>query len=297
MGFLQLDDSDPIPTVTRYADEGTSAPFMARLFSGVFRMRDFWVNSVDDASEWPARRDAFDDAYLPVVEALRSARRAAGEVIRLQARHHDALARGEGARFEGGTLHIDDSIDDALQDRFKAFLNQGVVALKGLQNPLRVVGQEIGFFYQKEQRFAAGVAGLADAGLADLAAYLRAVRATWSERFIRLRDEFEHEGRTLARYRYRLRDGQRLEVVAPLVDGLAVSAYADHTVNRLCLFVEEMLTDAMAREFQAPVVIIEIPARERDPANVRRFQLYPALPGVTAWTLAYHETADFTPVL
>jgi hypothetical protein len=283
----------PIPVIVKLSNEGTSSPFTARLLFGVLNLRDHAVNSLEDRVQADYLRDAFDEQYSPVLQALTAARQAASELVQLVRGHAERVGTGEIVRFDGEALHIDESIDGTVRGRLVSLLNQGVVALKGLQRPLRLLGLDIGCLFQKEAKFADGVATLRAAGLDEVATYLEQVRSRWSEEFINLRIGFEHEGQTLSKFRYgRLPTGQ-VVVVAPEVHGVPVTEYARLTVNRLAVFIEEMLTYAFQRMFRAPMVVIEIPPAQRDPANVQRFTLYPAFPNVEAWTLSYHETTDF----
>ena len=84
----------------------------------------------------------------------------------------------------------------------EAFINTAARAIKkGMQDVAAVLGVNIGFLFQKQAAFEAGVATLqaSDHALAD---YLRQARAVWSELLQDARNAVEHEGWTLPAVRY-----------------------------------------------------------------------------------------------
>ena len=55
--------------VTKVSDEGSSSPFIARVFFGLLKFRDdLYLLAIND-SERPRARDHFDQQFKPMLEA------------------------------------------------------------------------------------------------------------------------------------------------------------------------------------------------------------------------------------
>lgn len=92
------------------------------------------------------------------------------------AEHVRKVTSGEVARLKGTTIHIGESIDQELGKQAEGFLNATVRALKqGMQKLAAELHVQIGFLFQKQVAFDAGLAVLETTDPA-LAAYLRQVR-------------------------------------------------------------------------------------------------------------------------
>jgi hypothetical protein len=85
------------------------------------------------------------------------------------------------ARVERNAIHVDESVDRELGQEAEAFINAAARAIKkGMQDVAAVLGVNIGFLFQKQAAFDAGVAAL-QASDPALAEYLRQARTVWSE--------------------------------------------------------------------------------------------------------------------
>lgn len=282
--------------VTKVSDEGSSSPFVARIFFGLLNFRDdLYLLTLSDHDR-PKARDHFDRRFKPMREAAQAARDAAAEIQRFVSRHQDAIRSGEAVRFRPNQYDILKTIDIPLSQAVDKLIDQGVVAIKtGLQTILRdPLGLDIGFLFQKDPKFQAGAAQLEAAGEAQLATYLRQVRESWLSPFLQLRVDHEHHGWSLGAVQYQRASESTVAVTMPLVLGLPVQEFARLTANRLLLLIENTMVYAMQRRCRYPIFVVEIPREGRDPLNPQRFRLAPrGLDPSPAWTITYKDDLDF----
>jgi hypothetical protein len=268
--------------IQKAADEGSESPFMARMMIGVFRLRDAVYKAPDD-------RTAFDTKYGVATAALFTARSAAQVVEKVWTEHACKVASGEVARLEGRIVRVDESIEQELRKQVETFLNASVRAVKqGMHDLGRTLGVEIGFLFQKQSLFDAGVAAL-DASDAPLAAYLRATRAAWSETLVQRRNAIEHTGWVLPQPMYRAANGGVI-VVEPEIDGRRATEYVASMLDRVTCFGEEFTTHCLQRLLPQDVTVTEIPRAARVEVMPERFSLTLAVGGLAPWTIAYHMT-------
>src|ERR1039458_8455293 len=90
----------PAWIVSKVADEGSSSPFMARLFMTVTHLRDQAFFDKKD-------RDAFDKPYENALTALSDARTTAKEIRQLLENHRAGVSSGVAARLVGRAIHVD----------------------------------------------------------------------------------------------------------------------------------------------------------------------------------------------
>jgi hypothetical protein len=266
--------------VKKFADEGSSSPFMARLLMGMLRLRDA---ALPDG----AQRDGFDKAYESVTTPLLDARARMTRIAALWERHAQRVQSGEIARLQGRAIHVDDNVDGDLGQEMDAFLSAATRALKtGMQAVAGELGTGIGFLFQKEAAFGAGVAVLETSDPA-LAAYLRETRAQWSETLVARRNAVEHENWRLPNVVYE-RDGGGVRAREPEVDGLPVTVFTRTIFDRLSCFAEEVTAHMLQRQLTEGITITELSVAEREEEAPERFRITVAVGGLTPWTIAYH---------
>ena len=265
--------------VKKIADEGSQSPFVARLMIGTMRLRDATISD-------PSVRDTFDKNYQFMMTSLFAARDAARALTRIWTAHSAKLASGEIVRIQGRSVHVDEDVDRELGQEADAFLNAATRTLKkGMQDVANVMGVNIGFLFQKQAAFEAGIAAL-EASDPALAAYLRQAR-TWSERLVNVRNAVEHEGWTLPHVAYTRTDGG-VTAVEPIIDGQPASAFAAFILDRLACFVEEVTAHCLERKMPDRVTLTEVPRRERDADVPARFRPTLSVGGMPPWSIAYH---------
>lgn len=108
--------------VKKFADEGSSSPFMARLLLSLFKLRDAALPEGDP-------RDRFDKAYQAVTAPLLDARVRVKNGA-LWEDHVRRVQAGEAARVRGHAIHVDENVDHELGQEADGFLNAAVRALK-----------------------------------------------------------------------------------------------------------------------------------------------------------------------
>lgn len=275
---------DPRPSwvVENRGNEGTSSPFIARLFMGICRLRDQAITE-------SKKRDAFDIAFEAILTGLETIRTAAADVVKIYKEHEQQVARGEKARVVGGIIHIEAPIDRELRKLTDEVISTaGRVMKDRMQAVLRASGLEIGFLYKQQDTFVNGIKNLRQKN-PQLAEYLSQTRTKWFQRMTDCRIALEHNTWMLPKVRYDA-VGNSIRVIEPQVDGQPVTEFVSHVADRLCCFTEDLIAHALQAQMPTGMSITEIPHAERKPEIVERFQ--PALVGGGAllWTIAYHDS-------
>jgi hypothetical protein len=266
--------------VSKMSDEGSSSPFMARLFMGVLTIRDRVFLERKD-------RESFDKPYENALTALSDARATAKEIDRLLKEHKQKVSTGEAARLVGKTIHVD-GIDKELRKNIADFATSAGRSLKtGMQALTKALNLDIGFLFKEHGQFEKGIVRLF-LSHPERADYLREARG-WTERLSLLRNRIEHEGWTLARAGYRENNG-KIEMLEPEIEGQTVSEFVRYTLDRLCCFVEEVTIYGLRTKMDPMISVAEIPRSERDPNAPERFRPALAVGGTPLWKLTYHAT-------
>lgn len=276
----------------KISDEGTSEPFIARLWIGVPELRDHALNSYWSGTDLEKHREEFDTKYEPVFTALRTCREAASEVVTLVSDHSAKVTSGAIVEFQPSAVSFRENIDLPLHQATTRLLVNGVIALKGLQEVTKIFNIDIGSLFQNKTKFEEGLTHLSTTGHPALERYLREARQTWTESFNQQRVDFEHAGWTLPAVKY-IRSGQTsFQVSEPTVCNLPVSEFARLSVRRLLSFVENNVVYVFKVSLSDPLIIVEIPPDERDSSIPRRFQLYLKGCGKPEWLPRYND-GDF----
>lgn len=266
----------------KYADEGTTSPFMARLLLGMMRLRDVVYTD-------PTTRDNFDKIFELVSSSLMNTRATTKEVVNLWEAHARKVASGEIVRIQGRTIHIDESVDKELRKQVESFLNSGVRTLKqGMQRLATELQVDIGFMFKKQGAFDDGIATIqsTDPLLAD---YLRQTRA-WSERLVQSRNDVEHNSWALPRVIY-TDTPTGITAAEPEISGQPVTRFVNLMLDRLCCFVEELTAHCLQTRMPAQITITEIPLAERLAEAPERFTLTLRAGGLPRWNIAYHASS------
>jgi len=277
---MKVRAEEPKWTVSKFADEGTSSPFMVRLFFGVLNLRDVVFGD-------KKKRDEFDKVYQFVVETLMNARTTSGEIIQTLTEHSHTVSSGKIARLKGHVIHIDENIDIKLRRQVADFLNSTVRVFKdGMQNLLAVLQLNIGFLYRKQGTFENEIATLSKTR-PELAAYLQETRK-WSERLISIRNEL-HEGWILPKMGYNEISGS-IQTVEPLISGQPVSEFVKYMLDRVCCFVEEVSTYGLQAQMPSGISITEVPVPDRKVDCPERFRVTFVNGGMPIWSIMYHDS-------
>jgi len=271
----------PSWTISKLTDEGTSSPFMARLFLGMMRLRD----AVYDRG---SSKDEFDKPYEVVLMTILNTRETHKQILDMLAKHKREVAEGKAARVRGHSIYVDEPIDKELRRNVDDFLGSAVRVLKeGMQKVGTALQLDIGFLFKKQAAFEAGIAKLHGIH-PKLAAYLRETRK-WSEPLVSSRNAVWHDGWLLPKIGYRELQGS-IQVTEPEVAGQRVSDFVAYMMDRVCCFVEEVTAYGLQNKVHTSVSVTEVSLRERKPDCAERFQLALAQGGTPPWSLSYHES-------
>ena len=277
--------------VKKLLDEGTSSPYVARLWLGVIELRVPAMARLASPEKREETQRRFDQLYKAVLEALLGIRAASREIGTIVSDHRRRVSEGKG-RVVRSHLEIDETVQPELSRLFGELLEKGYVALKGVQEPLRMLGYEIGFLFQKPDAFQGGLSKLRAANEGAFADYIARVRSEWSEAFLAMRGDYIHKHRVLPQFTYTVQPDGSIRAEEPQTLGLPVGLYAKRTANRVVLFVEEIMVYAIGRCLGSPFEIAEIPPGERDPACCKRFELGVEGSPRGAWQPIYVEVSD-----
>jgi hypothetical protein len=278
--------------VKKVSMQGTSEPWIARLWIGILELRDQALNSLWRGSDLEKHRSEFDLKYDPVLTALKVSLKASQTIEAFIADHSSKVASGAIVKFGINAVSFSENIDLSLHDATAKLLVNGVIALKGAQEITEMFGVNIGGLFQKQPQFERAMGELDTVGHSALAAYLRETRRVWSERFIQQRSELEHQGWTLPPVKYIQSGSTSVEIREPTICDLPVSEFAKLNTRRLFSFVENIVICAFKTSFSGPMTIVEIPPDKRDPNIPRRFRVYVKGHDKPEWFPKYND-GDF----
>jgi hypothetical protein len=283
--------------VIKERDEGSSSPFIARLFMTMLEFRDNLFLSDIEGDARVIMQDYFDRKFKPMFEAAEAVRDASHKINQLIEAHKKKIEDGTIVKITHEKIEINESIDKPLSQLIDQLLDQSIVATKtGLQQILTdLLRLDIGFFFQTEKQFEVGVSRLNDLGENLLSQYLTDVRNNWHKDIQELRVRHEHEGWSLSSIEYQTVEASRVEMVLPKIEGLDVNEFARKTSNRVLLFIENMMVYALQRvNGDAPIYVIEIPKECRDPKYARKFELGAmGLSTSPPWFIMYQDEFEF----
>ena len=266
--------------VQKFADEGASSPFMARLFIGVLKLGDTLPES---------EKKPFEAAYEPLITTLLEIRTTAKELVALYTDHAKKIGDRRIVQMQGQTVRIDENIDRPLRKKVDEFLTTATRSFKDkMQRVTNALGVNIGFLYQKPDRFERGVEALAQTD-ARLATYLREARR-WGNVLVDSRNDLEHEGWTLPRVGYVV-DGSNVSVAEPIFRDQPVTAFVNDMTDRLICFVEDVTVHCIQRRMPPGLSLTEIPRPQRAAEMPVRFQPTFANGGLPLWQITYHPAA------
>lgn len=162
---------EPPFQVKKVSDEGSSSPFMARIFISTLEFRDFLLSAQFSDQELFNARGEFDNKFRPMFEAAQATRDAAREVLSLVNTHKINIASKKIVKIYNNQYDILETIDTPLGQAIDKIIIQGTIAVKtGLQNLLsQFFGLNIGFMFTKTTSFKNGILKFRKAGENDFA--------------------------------------------------------------------------------------------------------------------------------
>lgn len=266
--------------VQKVQDEGTSSPFIARIFLGLLYLRNL-------ALEDKAARDEFDRLHEVMTSHLFNARDAAREIEAAWKGHRTKVATGECVRIDGRAIHITEHIDRALRKEVDSYLNASVRAIKeGAQRLTMYLNLDIGFLFMKQTTFEGRLAALENSNR-ELAAYLRQTRR-WSEPLIQSRIALEHGSWTLPKITY-TPNSAGVDVGEPMIAGQPMTDFVRSMFDRVTCFAEEITAYSIQRKLPAHMTLTEIPVVKRTSEAPTRFLVTSTQGGLPPWHLVFRS--------
>jgi hypothetical protein len=271
---------DPTKVVRqKFADEGASSPFMARLFLGALKLGDTLANE----------KQGFEVAYHSLLTTLLEIRNTAKEVSDIYANHIEKIAAATIVQMRGRDIDITESIDRQLAQKLDQFLTGATRSFKDrMQRVTNALGVNIGFLYQKPDKFERGVVTLESAD-SLLAAYIREARK-WGETLVQARNNLEHDGWQLPKIVYTV-NAESVTASEPDVNGLPVTEFVRHMSDRLMCFVEDITAHCIQARMPPGISITEIPSSQRSLEIPLRFEPTLVNGGRPVWQIKYHASA------
>ena len=275
--------SDPTELVVKkFADEGSSSPFFARIFMGILRLRDaVFPDAVS--------REHFDKAYEFVMMSLMNARNSAEGIRNIIDSHVRDVGSGKVARLRGPNIEVDENVDTTLQKEVDNFSNLAVRILKhGMQGVTGALQVDIGYLFNKQKGFEEGHSKLSAAD-APLASYIFESRKWTEPLVVDWRNAIEHEGWMLPKFTYSRTPEGGATARQPDILGQPALNVVERTFDRLCCFVEEVTAHCLQQRMQGGISVREIPRDARLVEMPERFQLTIRHGGAPIWIIASHS--------
>ena len=252
----------PPPFVVREMGmEGTSEPFIARVFLGLIDMAANIFSSQD--------KNAFDERFMGTLNPALELRKALVSIRKLVSSHKEALQKGTIVRKAQADPLLSERIDNPLRSHTVRFLEMADAVIKHLPLAMKFFVINIEYMTDREQRFANGCERN-EAKYPELVAYLRKLRPSLldiGEQFRKMRVE----GWNLSNVKYTV-SGGLVSMVEPLIEREPVSEYVERVFSILALAIEEVIMYGFQRSLTGSIAIVEIPPERRNPINAQRFK-------------------------
>jgi hypothetical protein len=264
--------------IQKFADEGSSSPFMARLFIAPLKLADFLG----------PEKAAFQEAHQALMTTLMEIRDAAKDMAKTWKDYTRRIDEGSIVIRQGPHIQVTENVDRQLGRQVSDFLTGAVRSFKErMQRTIRVLGIEIGFLHQKPTTFEHGVAEL-DKTDPALAAYLRESRR-WGDALVDTRNNLEHRNWRLPPAVIDELDG-RVTVTEPAIGGTPVTKWVADMTDRILCFAEDVLAHGIQKRLPPGITLTEISLAQRSPEMPLRFQPTVAGGGLPAWEIRYHSS-------
>jgi hypothetical protein len=262
----------------KISDEGTTAPFVARLFLGIMRLRDLVFDN-------EVTKNEFDTSFDFVHSNLLNARTSAEEIEKAWNGHRAKIDSGEIIKIQGQNISISESIDRNLKRDVESFLNAATRSLKGgMDKVAKKLDIDIGFLFAKQATFEREIV-LFEQREPVLAIYIRQTRV-WSEPLILCRNNLEHNSTLLSRVEY-VQSGQTVTATEPRISDQPVTEFTKVTLNHLSHFIEDIIAYCLQKKMPQGLTITEIPLRDRVENCPERFIVTTKIGGKPEWSISF----------
>jgi hypothetical protein len=198
--------------------------------------------------------------------------------------HQEKVTNGKSARNQGVHIEVDETIDEEMPHNIETMIKNAASTAKQFQTLTLLFGQNIGFAYQNEVSYKAGLTDLEETDTA-LASYLAEARK-WLEPLRLLRDGLEHKPFIANRITYNRDANGNIRANEPHVMGMPITAFTPILLSRLYRYIEEVLIWCFQRT--SALRIVEIPIGQRNPDKPERFK-FMFSPQDQPWVIVYSD--------
>jgi hypothetical protein len=251
----------PLFEVRHFMDEGTSEPFMARLFLAPLEMQQSVMP--------PTAKQQFDEFWSGCIYPALDMRKAMLAIRNLVENHKKALVRKSIVRKKGKQVFLTERIDNPLRSQVAQLLEMASHVLENLPGVMKFLGVEMSFYSAKETRFLKGLEK-AQMERPELAEYLM----RWRPRILAIQEQFQklrYSGWHLPNILY-VEEGDTFAMKELKIEDLPVAEFAEKVFNEVAVGLEELIMYALQGQCKGSLMIDEIPLAARDPKNPQRFK-------------------------
>lgn len=281
--------------LVKLADEGTNSPFIARMFAGILDLRHLIVITNNNPLNIQITKRQFDRLYEPIrsnlsiaLEAARSLNTISNQLI------EDGLQGKLVETFSDGNFGFVNTRGPLIQKEFDSLVEHSVVAIRTHLNRFLtdIFDIDIGKLFDKKSRFEAYLQELNLQNSGDLSAYLKDIRS-WSDPLIDgIWNQTKHANYRLSEPLLELMAFPNVTVTLPQVCNTPVNRYGFKTINRCCIFVEDMIVYGFQYLRHSPIRIIEIPLVDRPRYENKRFRADIKSPTNQLWSLSFKDDME-----
>jgi hypothetical protein len=241
--------------------EGTSEPFIARVFLGIVDMASNVLS--------PTEKAEFDERFMGIMNPALSLRSSLVAIRKLISGHREALQSGKIVRKVQVDPVLSERIDGPLRSQTVNFLEMADAIIEGLPAVMKFFQINVEYVADREEKFVRGCERNEEKH-PGLVTYLRELRPT----ILEIEEQFKkmrNGGWNLPNVRYGV-NGEEVTMTEPLINGESVSAYVERIFSVLALAVEEVIMYGFTRTTLGSLAIAEISLSQRNPLNAQRFR-------------------------
>lgn len=247
--------------IHRVGSEGTSEPFIARVFLGLLDTASHVLSEPEKAK--------FDERFGPTLTPALELRKSLVDIKNLVSNHRQALAAGSIVRKKGPDPLLSERIDGPLRSHVVRFLEMAASTVENLIATMKFFRIGVDYLSDREERFAKGCERN-EQKHPELVEYLRRIRPTVLE-IDRQFKAMRFGGWNLPNVRYTLA-GEAVEMIEPQIEGTPLSEYIDRIFGTLALAIEDLIMYGFQSNPTGSMALAEIPLPQRDPQNAQRFR-------------------------
>lgn len=265
-------NSPPNGTVQKVADfDNKKDPYYVRMMFQVFNIRDNIFQGDEE------KRNKFDQLYSPILQNLTEGRFVKEKCIDLMKEHAADVGEGKLAKFNGKTIHLDESIEMELNVLFKDFFIRGIIATDRIIFLAEFFGYKMSFIFAEDEKFEKGKSKFLEENNSEqfirLMNFISEHRKTWYKTFNKLRIKIEHHGFVLPKTKYLVSSEGVVKPIFPLVDSLSIENILQTVWQNIFCLCEEIVIFLLNLKIRPPFVIAQISKEDRDPAMPIKYQI------------------------